>query len=275
MSENPEPATATDARARPGVLGVLRQRRWIGLTLLIVILIPTFLLLGRWQWHRYEWRRDLNASITAGLAGHPIPLLNIAKPGQPWQKDNRYKHVVVSGTYDANAQTLIRSRPLNATNGFYVVTPLDLSRGPVRGGTVLVARGWVAAGDNSNATPQVSPPPTGTVVVDGWLDQPDKNPGPRQSDLPDGQSQAAYPGNFGGQSQMIDGVVVLISSVPAQPNDLTVLPLPELGAGPHISYMIQWFCFAILAFVGWWVLLRRDVREQAASVTADVGTPSQ
>jgi len=273
MSENLDPATtsAPDAQARPGALVVLRQRRWMGLTLLIVILIPTFLLLGRWQWHRYEWRRDLNASITTGLAGHPVPLLNLTQPGQGWKNDNRYKHVVVAGTYDANAQTLVRSRPLNATNGFYVVTPLNLTRG----GTVLVERGWVAAGANSNATPPVSPPPTGTVVVDGWLDQPDKNPGPRPSDLPAGQSKAAYPGNFGGQSQMIDGLVVLISSKPAQPNDITVLPLPELGAGPHISYMIQWICFAILAFVGWWVLLRRDVREQAASVTAGAGTPSQ
>jgi cytochrome oxidase assembly protein ShyY1 len=272
MSENPDPAVTTDpdATARPGVLPVLRQRRWIGLTLLIVILIPTFLLLGRWQWHRYEWRRDLNASITAGLAVHPIPLLNVTQPGQPWKKDNRYKHVVVSGTYDANAQTLVRSRPLNATNGFYVVTPLDLTRG----GTVLVERGWVAAGANSNATPPVSPPPTGTVVINGWFDEPDKNPGPRPSDLPDGQSKAAYPGNFGGQSQMIDGLVVLISSLPAQPNDITILPLPELGAGPHISYMIQWICFAILAFVGWWVLLRRDVREQSSAVTGDAGTPS-
>jgi cytochrome oxidase assembly protein ShyY1 len=272
MSENLDPATTSAPDGtRPGALVVLRQRRWMGLTLLIVILIPTFLLLGRWQWHRYEWRRDLNASITAGLAGHPVPLLNLMQPGQSWKNDNRYKHVVVAGTYDANAQTLVRSRPLNATNGFYVVTPLNLTRG----GTVLVERGWVAAGANSNATPPVSPPPTGTVVVDGWLDQPDKNPGPRPSDLPAGQSKAAYPGNFGGQSQMIDGLVVLISSKPAQPNDITVLPLPELGAGPHISYMIQWICFAILAFVGWWVLLRRDVREQAASVTAGAGTPSQ
>jgi cytochrome oxidase assembly protein ShyY1 len=272
MSENPDPVDTTEPAAseRSGVLRVLRQRRWIGLTLLIVILIPTFLLLGRWQWQRYEWRRELNAGITAGLGSHPIPLLDLTHAGATWKKDNRYKHVVVSGTYDANAQTLVRSRPLNATNGFYVVTPLNLTRG----GSVLIARGWVAAGATSNITPPVSPPPTGVVVVNGWLNEPDKNPGPRPSDLPAGQSQAAYPGNFGGQAQMIDGVVVLISSMPAQPNDITVLPLPELGAGPHISYMIQWICFAILAFVGWWILLRRDVREQDGDVKACADTPS-
>ncbi len=254
-----------------GVLQILRQRRWVALTVLIVILVPTFLLLARWQWHRYEWRTALNTSIEAGLKAHPRPLLDVTQPGGTWDKNIRYTHVQLMGTYDAAAQTLVRSRPLNAADGFYVVTPLDLTRG----GTVLVERGWIAANGNARQTPTVSPPPTGVVVVTGWLDQPDANPGPRPSDLPAGQSQAAYPGNFGGRSQMIDGVVVLLSSTPSQPTDLTLLPLPTLGSGPHISYMIQWCCFALLAVVGWWVLLRRDVREQTEPSTNPAGTPAQ
>jgi cytochrome oxidase assembly protein ShyY1 len=261
MSENP---TCNGS----GMGTVLRQRRWVGLTILIVILVPTFVLLGRWQWHRYEWRSHLNAGIEAGLQAPAKPILSVAEPGAQWNKDNRYAHVIVTGTYDAAGQQLVRKRPLNASNGFYVVTPLTLTRG----GTVLVARGWIAAGSNAHTTPPVSPPPTGTVTVNGWFDEPDKNPGPRPSDMPDGQIAAAYPGSFGPTSQVVDGVVVLISSQPAQANDITVLPLPELGSGPHISYMIQWFCFALLAIGGWWVLLRRDVKEHNAT---NADTPGQ
>lgn len=259
-----------DAPTTPASYGsVLRQRRWIGLTLLVLVLVPTFVLLGRWQWHRYHWRIATNHTIQQGLDAPARPILSVIQPGQPWKPAYRYKHVAAVGTYDANAQQLVRLRPLNATNGFYVVTPLDLTRG----GTVLVVRGWVAVNSTGNGNPTVSPPPSGTVLVDGWLEKPDKDPGPRPSDLPAGQVAAAYPPTFGPQSEMVDGLVVLMSSRPTQPTDITLLPLPELGSGPHISYMIQWFCFALLAVGGWWVLLRRDVNEQRVSAPAD--TPDQ
>jgi len=164
----------------------------------------------------------------------------------------------VWGRYDSAAQRLVRNRPLNLADGFYVVTPLQV----VGGGFVLVERGWIASGSNATSTPVVSPPPAGLVRVTGWLDQPDTDPGPRPTDLPAGQVTAAYPPLFGSHDQAIAGVVVLMDSTPQQGGDLTLLPSPELGSGPHLSYMIQWICFAILAAVGWWLLFKRDVREQ-------------
>jgi cytochrome oxidase assembly protein ShyY1 len=38
------------------------------------------------------------------------------------------------------------------------------------------------------------------------------------------------------------------------------VPLPELSEGPHLSYAIQWFSFAVVALVGSAILVRRDRR---------------
>jgi surfeit locus 1 family protein len=38
------------------------------------------------------------------------------------------------------------------------------------------------------------------------------------------------------------------------------LPPPELTNGPHLSYTIQWFCFALIILVGSLALFRRKAR---------------
>jgi cytochrome oxidase assembly protein ShyY1 len=37
---------------------------------------------------------------------------------------------------------------------------------------------------------------------------------------------------------------------PETPGVMTVIELPELTNGPHLSYAIQWFTFATIALVG-------------------------
>ena len=57
----------------------------------------------------------------------------------------------------------------------------------------------------------------------------------------------------------------LIGQQPPQAGDLPVPPpAPELSRGPHLSYALQWFAFAVIALVGYAALLRRALREQGA-----------
>ena len=41
------------------------------------------------------------------------------------------------------------------------------------------------------------------------------------------------------------------------PPGLTRWPLPPLSDGPHLSYVVQWFSFALIIVVGSLVLLRQ------------------
>jgi cytochrome oxidase assembly protein ShyY1 len=57
-----------------------------------------------------------------------------------------------------------------------------------------------------------------------------------------------------------------LQSTTDEPGDLPILvPLPETGLGPHLSYAFQWFIFATVGAVGWPLLLRKTAREEAAA----------
>ena len=62
------------------------------------------------------------------------------------------------------------------------------------------------------------------------------------------------------------GYVDLVSSDPAQADGLTPIPLPDLTEGPHLSYAMQWVLFAVVAVVGFVLLVRRE-RDYADEVT--------
>ena len=53
----------------------------------------------------------------------------------------------------------------------------------------------------------------------------------------------------------------LADQTPPQPGSLPIAEsIPALSEGPHLSYAIQWFSFAVIALVGAAILLRRDRR---------------
>ena len=229
------------------MLQLLRSRRWIGFTVLVLAVIVAFGLLSRWQWHRAAEKRAQEATIEAATRATPLAVAAEAAPTQ-WQP------VSVTGVYDGSAQVVVRKRPLDATNGFWVLAPLRLPDGTV----VWVNRGWIPAVGAATAMPTIPAPPGGTVTVRGWWRA--FEPGDVDvSGLPVGmvpQPAPAYlplPGDFSGYVQRIEST----------PNDTEPIPIPRdvLDDSRNVSYAIQWILFAIVAVVGWFIFLRREARE--------------
>ena len=48
--------------------------------------------------------------------------------------------------------------------------------------------------------------------------------------------------------------------MPAAATPPLLIPEPERGDGPHLSYAIQWFTFSLLAIVGWALVVRREAK---------------
>ena len=69
--------------------------------------------------------------------------------------DEQYARVRVTGHYDRAHQLLVRNRPFEGANGYYVLVPLVPADGPA----LLVDRGWVSAGESATDVPRV---PAGT-----------------------------------------------------------------------------------------------------------------
>jgi cytochrome oxidase assembly protein ShyY1 len=213
--------------------------------------------LGVWQLSRLHQRNEFVAAVERGLSAAPVPIERVLPPAGEVNADlARYRRVEVSGTYDTSREVVLYGRGSTGdTNGNHVLTPLVMHDGS----GIVVDRGWVPIGDNVPPV-EAAAPPHGAVELTGIL-------------LP---SEGGLPGEGGGSrvtetthvdlaqlaSQMPYGLeplyLLLQSQRPPQVSLPRIAPFRLPSAPPHLSYAIQWFFFAAIAFVGGAVLARRE-----------------
>ena len=242
------------------ILPLLRTRRWLGFTAVVVFAIVAFGLLSWWQWSRADQHRHERLALEASLAADPVPLATALRTPVG---DDEYRAVTVTGEYDADATALVRRRPLDAQNGFWVMTALRQPDGSV----VWVNRGWVAVGGDALASPTVPPPPSGTVSVTGYLRGDEDASADDNDGLPAGQVAAAAAVLLPAVPDAVPGFVQLATSEPAQ-TGLVPWPLPDIDESRNVSYAVQWLLFAAVAMSGWYYFLRREARDDAERASA-------
>jgi cytochrome oxidase assembly protein ShyY1 len=240
----------------------LRQPRWLALGFLVLVIVPSFVLLSRWQLHRLDERRQANAVVAANGQQSPVPVATAMAAGAP--KDSvgdsvTWRQVTATGHYDVGGQVLVRKRPFEGANGFWVATPLVTDSGTV----LVVNRGWIAATGGSTAVQDVPAPPAGEVTVVGRV-QPSQDAAlPQPGDLPAGQVTDLDVALVARGALAYPGYVDLVSSDPEQGVGLMPWPVPDLSEGNHLSYAMQWIVFAVIAVGGFVLLIRRE-RESTA-----------
>ncbi len=241
---------------------LLRTRRWLGFTALVVGAILAFGVLSAWQWGRAEDRRAERITLQSALAAEPAPIETIDLSTGPLL-DDVWRAVTARGTYLADTQAVVRKRPLDTRNGFWLMTPMQTDAGPL----VWVNRGWLPAGVDALSTPTLPEPPAGEVVVTGYLRAFDPaDPGDNEG-LPTGQIAAPAEVLLPATSTALPAYIQLSESDPAQ-DGLVALPLPEVDEARNISYAIQWLLFAMVAIGGWFFFLRREAKDDAAAAAA-------
>ena len=247
-------------------------RRAVGLCLLAVALATACVFLGRWQWHRHEWRDAQIAIVKDNFDADPVPLSTVLSPEQSLHADDVWKPVLVTGHYEPAATVELRNRPADGIPAYHVLVPFvveDSSAGsapaPTDAGTVLVVdRGWVSTGEDADADVAAPAPPAGTVTITARLraSEPDTA---RQA--PAGQVQAIAVDEVldvaGIDSPTWEVYGGLVSESPAVAEVPGTLPQPSIDPGSHLSYAFQWWVFAIGSLVGFGYLARREILEGA------------
>ncbi|GAA2152200.1 SURF1 family protein [Kitasatospora kazusensis] len=244
--------------------------RWAIITLIGLLLIPTMIRLGFWQYHRHEARVARNQLIAQNLTSTPVAFDSLTASGRAVPGDLTWKAVTATGQYDAAHEFVIRSRtePGGSSIGYYVITPLRLADGK---GDVLVNRGWVDSPTDTASYPPVPAPPGGQVTVTGRLrgDETYANSGIRdRGGLPDRQyklinsEQAAQRTG----ATFLGGYLELALPGQAAGAFPEALPDPEHSdIGPHMAYAVQWWLFTALVPIGLVVFARREARDLAAA----------
>jgi len=221
--------------------------------------------LGFWQLHRLEERRLANATIRSRLAEPVIELRgDLDDPAAIL-----YRNAVASGQFDPAHEVVLLNRARGEDPGVHLITALRFSDGS---GAILVDRGWLPLEED---TPEAiaAYAAEGTVQVAGvvreaeeeplWKFLADRLPAPGEPPLPEWrvlnvegiQAQVPYP---------LLPVYLELSEAPAGHQPVPD-PRLDLSEGPHLSYAIQWFGFAITAFVGGGLWLRRSLRRSRAA----------
>jgi cytochrome oxidase assembly protein ShyY1 len=247
--------------------------KWLGFHALTwLVLIPAFIGLGQWQRDLWKDRDRSQGVVLSALAAKPVALDSVSPRGHSVAQNQQWTMVSATGRYDTAHQFMVRNRSQNSEPGWYVVTPLVLSDGTA----VLVNQGWVTESMTGAATtaPPFPPVPSGAVTVTGSL-QPDETTATTRihddtANLPaneialitatDLTSRVPY--------SLRDGSIRLTSSVPANTAAAAAEPVPNptYDNTMYIAYMIQWWVFAIVMPVTWFLLIRREAgdREIAA-----------
>lgn len=228
------------------MLALLRSRRWQGFTALVIIVIVAFGLLSRWQWSRAEEKR-LQQQVQSVSRLQPIS-------PEAGESLGDFTSVTVTGTYLADTRRLVRQRPLEGRNGFWVLEQLATDQG-----RVWVLRGWIAAEARAQDSPPVPEVAASIVELTGVARTLDPGePLVDRGGLPPEQvtsivtAQLPDPGDFTWYLQLRE-------SAPSDP--LVPVPLSEPDDLQNVSYAIQWLLFAAVAIGGWFFFLRREARE--------------
>ncbi|MEA5154191.1 SURF1 family protein [Raineyella sp.] len=233
-------------------------KRWVALVIFAVVLVTAFIQLGDWQLRRLAEKRARNATI---VAQQQEPVASFDEVfGREITADKQYRKVRVEGTFDPAHQVQVRYRTNNGDTGYEVVVPLQTASG----GWVLVDRGFAPRPSNGPlpAASAIPAPPTGPVTVEGYVSA--DEPGPQNAIVPtEGSTRLVNPAAIATWSgrPLVDGYLNATSITPAPSDGLVPVALPELSEGPHLSYAIQWFCFAAIGIGGTFILIGKDARE--------------
>jgi surfeit locus 1 family protein len=252
---------------------------------LVVAVGVSFTGFGFWQLQRHDARMERNDVALERMAAAPADLAAVLAQADAEGPSGdvphlAYRRVRVSGTFDPAFEVLRRPVSRDGTPGYHVVTPLVQADGTA----VLVERGWIPQ-ELDEVPVAAAPPPEGAVTIEGWLFPTERPPtgalaalAPR--DPPEGRLRTvAYVDDERLARQMpydLEAGIVLYDPPPRAPGDRTLPlppPRPEIGAGSHLGYAIQWFSFAFIAVVGYGALVRRVARDAAAEGSPERRAP--
>ncbi len=211
--------------------------------------------LGNWQSDRAEYKISQQTQLDAALAAPPLKFADLALLAGPANVSTalRYRSVELLGSFVENERFLLDNRIVDSKAGYGVLQSfrIDLaSTGNDR--TVLVDRGWVAAAPDRSTLPMLETP-GGIVKITGRINQPpSRNPGT----FDNGPEKRLNYVSLDELSQRIGRKLEPMMIEQTTGPGFTGVGRPAPGANfeRNRGYQLQWYAFAALAAIIFFVL---------------------
>jgi surfeit locus 1 family protein len=229
------------------------------MTLLTLIVCALCVRLGLWQWHR--WVASDAAWARFARGADAVQPLGARAPDQL----PLFQRVSVAGRLDGRHQFLLDNRSYRGRPGYEVLTPLAREGSAA----LLIDRGWVPFTGSRARLPEVGIEGEPTVTLSGRIaDLPSAglaggraapgsaDPWPKVTSFPDiGELAQALGAPLAPRIVLLDPDATYGFVRDWQP--------PGVSPLRHLSYAIQWWCFAALAVIVWAVMsARRGARRE-------------
>ncbi|MFC3439620.1 SURF1 family cytochrome oxidase biogenesis protein [Nocardia seriolae] len=238
-----------------------------------------FSVLAPWQLGKNTRTSERNDRIANSVHADPVDITTVLSSNG---KNTEWHRVTADGSYVPDSTVLVRLRHLDGQPAYTVLAAFRLDDGR----TLLVDRGNIAAAQGGTHPPAIAAPPAGTQRLEarvraseGVIEKklPMTEDGYRQVYTTDTQQEATVMG-LPLTPIPTDGLGGYLQLEPGQPGAFTPDALPQLDAGPYLSYGLQWLAFGIMAPLGLgyfvWAEIRARRREKAeAAQPAATGEP--
>ncbi|MFE9579915.1 SURF1 family protein [Nocardia sp. NPDC006044] len=260
-------------------LTFLLRPSWVILAAVVAVFAYLcFTVLAPWQLGKNTTTSHRNQLIADSVGAAPIDITTVLGSSADDDSHTEWRKVTASGSYVPDSTVLVRLRHLDGAPGYSVLATFRLDDGRV----LLIDRGLVAAVDGSRPPP-IPDPPTGPQRLEARVrmsegSTPGKDPsvqdGYRQVYSIDTTQEAAVlqqpltaipTGERGGYLQLDEN----------QPGVFTPTPLPQLDAGPYLSYGLQWLAFGIMAPLGLGYFLYAEIRERRREKASPTTEPAE
>ncbi|WP_024793216.1 SURF1 family cytochrome oxidase biogenesis protein [Tomitella biformata] len=224
-------------------LSFLLRPGWLILIALCgVFIYLCFTVLAPWQLNKNDENSYRNGLIAESMQAEPKPVGELFGEQTTLGPEDEWRQVAATGVYLADKQVLARLRSVDADPAFEVLAPFQLDDGRI----ILVDRGYVWP-DEHMKPPAIPAPPTGTVTLDGRV-RTSESPWGTRGPIVEGGWTQVYSIHTAGLSELLD--VPLLGNYlqlnDGAPGGLGVIALPQLDAGPYLSYGLQWIAFGVM-----------------------------
>ncbi|MFD6894407.1 SURF1 family protein [Rhodococcus sp. NPDC060086] len=254
-------------------LSFLLRPSWLVLALVVGgFAYACFTVLAPWQLGKNTSTDERNGRIAESVSQDPVPVGELFGDGGA-TVETEWRRVIADGSYLHDSDVLVRLRSTESKPAYEVLTPFVLDNGS----TVLIDRGYVRPVEGT-AVPEIPPAPTGPVTLDARIRMSEGTVEGKDPFTDAGHLQVYFIDS--GQIAAASGLDLVggyLQLDPEQPGVLEAKALPQLDAGPYLSYGLQWLAFGIMAPLGLAYFVWAEIRERrkAKARSTDEGAPAE
>lgn len=246
-------------------LSFLLRPSWLILALVVVgFAYACFTVLAPWQLGKNTNTEDRNGRIADSMSQDPAPIGDFLVEDGP-TVDDEWRRVTAEGSYLPDSDVLVRLRSVDGQPAYEVLTPFVLDDNRM----ILVNRGYVRPVLGTEV-PEIPSAPGGPVALDARIRM-SEGTAPGKDPFTDAGYQQVYfidaPQVAGVTGLDLENVYLQLEA--DQAGGLGTIPLPQLDAGPYLSYGLQWLAFGIMAPLGLGYFVWAEIRERRKAKAAD------